>query len=137
MGDSNNDGSLMSSLHISSTIDQIKRYDLEDRTLEFAKSIRKFLKEIVYSIQNREDGKQLIRSSGSIGANYLEANECISRKDFQYRVKICKKEARETIYWLNLIDIEGSEKSEHDRNILIKECSELMKIFGAIIKNTN
>lgn len=59
-----------------------KKYDLEDRTLEFARSIRKFCKSLPKSIANNEDIKQLVRASGSVGANYIEANESISKKDF-------------------------------------------------------
>ena len=71
-----------------------KKYDLEDRTLDFAKEIRLFLKSIPKTMSNLEDAKQLIRSSGSIGANYIEANESLSKKDFLHRVKISRKEAK-------------------------------------------
>lgn len=76
----------------------MSRFDLEDRTLEFAKSIRNYTKSIKLTIQNTDDVKQLIRSSGSIGANYIEANEAISKKDFLHRLKISRKEAKETTY---------------------------------------
>ena len=59
-----------------------KQYDLEDRTLEFAKRVRKFVKRLRKTIANIEDGKQLIKASGSVGANYIEANESLSKKDF-------------------------------------------------------
>jgi four helix bundle protein len=78
-----------------------KKYDLEDRTLEFAKRVRAFVKNLRKTIGNIEDGKQLIRSSGSVGANYIEANESLSKKDFILRIKICRKEAKESRYWLN------------------------------------
>lgn len=67
-------------------------YDLEERTYQFANQVRKYTKELPVSISNREDGKQVVRSSGSIGANYIEANEALSKKDFQMRIKICRKE---------------------------------------------
>ena len=71
-----------------------KRYDLEDRTLEFARRIRTFVARLKNTPANMEDGKQLIKSSGSIVANYIEANEALSKKDFVMRMKICRKEAK-------------------------------------------
>jgi len=68
-----------------------KQYDLEDRTAEFAKNVRNFVKKLKWSIANNEDGKQVVRSSGSVGANYIEANEALSKKDFKMRIKICRK----------------------------------------------
>jgi len=81
-----------------------KQYDIEDRTLEFAKHVRNFVNKLGKTLANIEDGKQLIRSSGSVGANYIEANEALSKKDFVMRIKICRKEAKESRYWLRLID---------------------------------
>ena len=78
------------------------KYDLEERTYQFAKKIVLFSHKLPRTISNIEDGKQLIRSSGSVGANYIEANESLSKKDFVMRVKICRKEAKESIYWLSL-----------------------------------
>jgi four helix bundle protein len=111
-----------------------KQYDLEDRTLEFARNVRFFVKKLPKTIANIEDGKQLIKSSGSIGANYIEANEALSKKDFIMRIKICRKEAKETWYWLNLID--PQEDMESDRRDLIKESIELTNIFGAILRKS-
>jgi len=79
--------------------------------------------------------KQLIRSSSSVGANYTEANEALNKKDFVLRIKICRKEAKKTIYWLKLFVV--SESQEEVRKNLIQEATELMKIFGSIIKNQN
>lgn len=111
-----------------------KRFDLEDRTLQFAKDVRSFVKTTSSGIANREDGKQLVRSSGSIGANYLEANQSLSKKDFIMRIKIAKKEARETIYWLELIEAEEDSTEELLR--LQQEATELMNILGAIVRNS-
>lgn len=80
-----------------------KPYDLHERTFLFAKNVRFFVFEMEKSIINYDDCKQVIRSSESIGANYIEANENLSEKDFIYRLKICRKEAKETIYWLELL----------------------------------
>ena len=82
------------------------KYDLEERTFQFARRVRRFLKQIPKTVGNHEDGKQLIRASGSVGANYIEANESLSDKDFLFRVKICRKEAKESRYWLRLLDLE-------------------------------
>ena len=83
-----------------------KKYDLEDRTSKFAKDCRNFIKLAPKTISNIEDCKQLARSSGSQAANYIEANESLSRKDYFHRVRICRKEAKESRLWLRLIDIE-------------------------------
>lgn len=113
-----------------------KQYDLEERTFNFAKNVRLFVKTLPRTIGNIEDAKQLVRSSGSVGANYIEANESLSKKDFILRVKICKKEAKESRYWLRLIDINQLESQEKERFSLIKESEELMKIFGSIIEKS-
>ena len=113
-----------------------KQYDLEDRTLAFSKNVRSFVKKLPKTLSNLEDGKQLVRSSGSVGANYIEANEALSKKDFRMRIKICRKEAKESRYWLKLIDTESRRDLEKDRTELIREATELMNIFGAILRKT-
>ncbi len=117
-------------------IQNSKQYDLEGRTLEFAKQVRAFVKKIFRTIANIEDGKQLIRSSGSVGANYIEANEALSKKDFLMRVKISRKEAKESRFWLNLIDCNNNQELVKESELLIKEAQELMNIFGAIIRKS-
>ena len=109
------------------------QYDLEDRTLQFAKDVRVFVKRLNKSIANFEDSKQVVRSSGSVGANYIEANEALSKKDFLFRIKICRKEAKESRYWLRLLDLDGVEGLEDTREALLDEANQLMKIFGAIV----
>jgi len=69
-----------------------KQYDLEDRTFAFAKMVRAFEKKLPKCVANSEDGKQLVRASGSVDSNYIEANESLSKKDFIMRIKICRKE---------------------------------------------
>ena len=93
-----------------------KQYDLEDRTLKFAKDVRSFVKKLPKTIGNIEDGKQLIRASGSVGANYIEANESLSKKDFVMRIKISRKEAKESRYWLRLVDTNEDQEMESVRN---------------------
>ena len=112
-----------------------KPYDLEERTFTFAKMVRALAKKLPKTIANIEDGKQLLRASGSVGANYIEANESLSKKDFIMRIKICRKEAKESQYWLRLIDTDGLEQ-ETDRKHLTKEAAELMNIFGAILQKS-
>ena len=111
-----------------------KQYDLEERTLTFAKRARDFVKYLHKTIANIEDGKQLIRATGSVGANYIEANESLSKKDFVLRIKICHKEAKESRYWLKLVDIGDDSKLESQRKGLENEATELMNIFGAILR---
>jgi four helix bundle protein len=113
-----------------------KKYDLEDRALEFAKRIRRFVRNLQMDIPNREDAKQLVRSSGSIGANYIEANDRLSKKDFLFRIKLSRKEAKETKYWLNLIETFGVQDLEKERLELLQEANELMLILGAILRNS-
>jgi four helix bundle protein len=111
-----------------------KRFDLEDRTFAFAKRCRAFIKGLSKTIGNIEDARQLIRSSGSVGANYIEANEALSKKDFILRIKICRKEAKESRYWLRLL--EAADKVDAERDVLVQEAQELMNIFGAIIRKS-
>ncbi len=110
-----------------------KEYDLEERTLRFTKEVIGFISRLPKTLTNIEISKQLIRSAGSVGANYIEANESLSKKDFIMRIKICRKEAKESGYWLKLVDCENLE----DRDKLIRETEEFAKIFGTIIKNVN
>jgi len=104
--------------------------------LEFAKRTRKFVKNIPRNIANIEDGKQLIRSSGSIGANYIEANESLSKKDFVHRIKISRKEAKESRYWLRLLDLGRDSILNKERGLLLKEATELMMIFSSIMRKS-
>jgi len=116
-------------------IQNSKQYDLEDRTLSFAKRVIGFVNVLPKTLTNIEISKQLVRAAGSVGANYIEANESLSKKDFIMRVKICRKEAKETCYWLKLVNC--SEELAKEQSGLIQESTELMKIFGAILEKTN
>ena len=109
-----------------------KSYDLEERTFLFAQKCKNFVKLLPRTVCNIEYCKQLIRSSGSVGANYIEANESLSKKDFYMRIKICRKESKESTYWLRLVDY--SDIISEMRDILIQESIELTKIFGAILE---
>lgn len=109
-----------------------KKFDLEDRTLAFAEAVIKYINEVKKTLANVEIAKQVIRSSGSVGANYIEANEALSKKDFVYRIKLCRKEAKETGYWLKLLQGQDLNK----KNELVQEADELTRIFGAILTKT-
>ena len=109
-----------------------KHYDLEDRTYEFAKRCRDYVKRLPRTISNIEYGKQLIRSSGSQAANYIEANESLSKKDFGMRAKICRKEAKESKLWIKLTQPNTNDQPE--QMALIQEASELTKIFSSIVE---
>lgn len=111
-----------------------KLYDLEDRCLKFAKRVNDYVIRLPKTISNIENGKQLVRSGGSIGANYIEANESLSKKDFIMRAKISKKETKESRYWLHLTEPILDQSVE--KTSLIQETSELMKIFGAILEKS-
>lgn len=109
------------------------KYDLIQRTQRFAKNTRVLIKKLKTTIPNIEDSKQLARSSGSVAANYIEANDALSKKDFIYRLKVCRKETKESILFLSLLDINSNITLDNERIALIREATELMKIFGSII----
>ena len=111
-----------------------KPYDLEERTYLFAKRVRAFVKRLPRTICNIEDVKQLVRASGSVGANYIEANESLGKKDFLMHIKISRKEAKESRYFLRLIDTNAASDLERERDELVQESTELMNIFGSIIR---
>lgn len=111
-----------------------KQYDLEARTLTFAKNVRDYVKKLPRSISNLEYGKQLIRSSGSVAANYIEANESLGDKDFKMKIKISRKEAKESRLWIQLA--ESNNDNQTFKNKLTQEATELIRIFSAILINT-
>jgi four helix bundle protein len=121
---------------MSETEESSKRYDLDERTLRFAGDVRAFIKTLPRTVANDEDTRQLVRASGSVGANYIEANDSLSKKDFVMHIKISRKEAKESRYWLRLLDTEGRESSEETRGSLVREATELMNIFGAIVRKS-
>lgn len=115
-------------------MDNHRNFDLEERTFKFAKKTREFVNKLLKTTVNFEDGKQLVRSTGSVGANYIEANEALSKKDFLMKLKICRKEAKESRFWLNLIEVGDSKDLVCEQKNLIQESQEIMNIFGAIIR---
>ena len=111
-------------------------YDLEERTFQFAKAARFFVKTLPKTIANIKDDKQLLKSTGSVGANYREANESLGKKDFLMRIKICRKEAKESAYWLRLIYETNNLKKADEAKRLIQEATELKKIFSSILEKS-
>ncbi|MGD1945456.1 MAG: four helix bundle protein [Croceivirga sp.] len=112
-----------------------KVYDLEERTFLFSRSCRKLVEKLPRTISNIEDGKQLVRSSGSVGANYIEANEKLGDKDLVFRLKIARKEAKESKYWLRLLN-SLNDCFEKEIEDLIQEAEELRRILSSIINKT-
>ena len=113
--------------------DGAKPRDLEDRTFEFAQSVRAFVKELPRTISNSEVVRQLVRASGSVAANWIEADEALSKKDFLMRAKICRKEAKESRLFLRLVETGLTKNSIVTRDRLAAEARELTLIFASII----
>ena len=107
-------------------------YDLEKRTLEFAKAAIRLCQKLPATLINTELTKQLVRSAASVGANYREANEALGKKDFTHRMHITRKEAKETTYWLELIR-EVNPNLDVTIKVLDQESRELRNIFTCII----
>lgn len=112
------------------------KFDLEARTLIFAQKTRDFLRRHKKDFADMEYARQLIRSSASVGANHIEADEALSSKDFFMRIKICRKESKESIRWMQLIET-SNENESSEKNWLLGEARELLLIFNAIIKKAD
>lgn len=111
-----------------------KVYDLEERTALYGERVRNFCLKLPKNIVNNEYIPQLIRAGSSPGANYIEANECIGDKDFNMKIKTCRRESKESSYWLRLVVTDGSEEMEKERNDLRQEAKEFVLIFTSILK---
>src|SRR5437870_4286957 len=107
-------------------------YDLEDRTAKFGENTINFVKKLAYNSINKPLISQIVRSATSVGANYMEANQASSNKDFRNKIAICRKEANETKHWLRMVATANPEYKE-DCQLLWKEAQELVLIFGKII----
>jgi four helix bundle protein len=117
--------------------DNTNKYrELEERTARFAERCRDFVKNLPKSTSNLEYARQLIKSSGSQAANYIEANEALSKKDFLHRVRISRKETKESSLWLRLSEPGDSASLQKERANLSQEAEELRKIFNAIIEKS-
>jgi four helix bundle protein len=113
-----------------------KRRDLEERTFQFADAVRHFVEELPKTVANTEDVRQLVRASGSVAANWIAADEALSKKDFLMRAKICRKEAKESRLFLRLLDAGLAKNTASLRDSLAKEARELTLIFSAIISKS-
>ena len=112
------------------------KFDLEDRTSKFGKEIIQFCLTVRTTVISEPLIKQLVRSATSVGANYMEANGCDSKRDFKNKISICKKEAKETTHWLTMLSYVLPERKEELRK-LWKEAHELALIFSAITRRCN
>jgi four helix bundle protein len=110
-------------------------YNLEDRTAAFGEAVILFAKRIPVSPVNAPIIDQLVRSATSVGANYGEADDAESKKDFRHKIGICRKESKEAKHWLRMVAA-AEETLKDDARILYKEAMELNLIFGAIRRNT-
>jgi len=108
-------------------------HPLEERCHEFAKRVRKFCRRFKIDVANFEDIKQLVRASGSVGANYIEANENVGKGDLRYRIRVCRKESKESMHFLGLVELFENKQLEDERLILIDEASQLRKIFSSML----
>jgi four helix bundle protein len=111
-----------------------KIYDLEERTARFAERVRDFCLKLPKNVANAEYISQLLRASASPGANYIEANESIGDKDFKMKIKTCRRESKESGYFLRLVIIDASKEMENERIELRQEARELVLIFNSILK---
>jgi len=109
-------------------------HPLEERCHQFGKRVRGFCRKVKKDLVNFEDIKQVVRASGSVGANYIEANENVGRGDLKYRLKVCRKESKESIHFLGLIELFEDKELEQERDELIDEATQLIKIFSSMIK---
>ena len=116
--------------------DSGKPYDLEERTFLFAKEVRAFVKLLPRSISNEEDVRQLVRATGSVGANYIEANEALGKKDFLMRLRISRKECKESRYCRRLIEVGTDAEVSEKRESLVAEANEILKILSSIINKS-
>ena len=111
--------------------------ELEDRFFTYAKKVRDFCRHIKWDVINVEYVKQLIRASGSVGANYTEASDDLGKADERMKIRIARREAKESIYWLNLILTYDKDELEIERAALIDEGTQIRKILSAILIKLN
>jgi four helix bundle protein len=110
-------------------------FDLEERTSRFGKAIVLFCKKIPASTVNAVLVTQCVRSGTSIGANYGEANDAESRKDFRHKIGICRKESKETKHWIRMI-VAAEPQLREPAKPLWREAKELNLIFGKILRSS-
>lgn len=113
--------------------DREEKFDLEERTFRFALGVRKLVKAHAWRMEQRTDVTQLLRSSGSVAANYAEANNPVSSSDFSHRLKITKKEAAESRLWLRLLGETSDDSRKDTLRDLYREADALVRIFASIL----
>ena len=106
---------------------------LEERFFDFAKNTRDFCRKCKWDIINVEYIRQLIRSSSSVSANYIEASDDLGKADEKMKIKISRREAKESVHWLRLVLVYEDINMELHRNILIDEATQIKKILSAIL----
>ena len=114
---------------------QERKFDLEERTAKFGENIIRFCKSVPFNAVTRPLISQLVSSATSIGANYCEGDDAQTKKEFRYKMGLCRKESRETKYWLRMIAA-ASDKNVEQSRIHWQEAKELHLIFVAIIRNS-
>ena len=114
-------------------MERLFEHDLEERCYLFAKRVRVFCRRLISDTANIQDIRQLVRSSGSVGANYIEANENLGQGDLRYRIKVCRKESKESMHFLGLIEVFENIELEKEREVLFDEANQLRKIFSSML----
>ncbi len=109
-------------------------HPLEERCYQFAKRVRSFCRRLKKDVENLEDIRQLVKASGSVGANYIEANENVGPGDLRYRIRVSRKESKESMHFLGLVEVFDNKELETERTMLIDEAGQLRKIFSAMLK---
>jgi len=112
---------------------EMHKFDLEERTAAFGEQVVGFAKRIRVTPVNTPLISQLVRAATSVGANYCEANDCCSKKDFRHKISICRKEAKETKHWLRMVAA-SEDELRRDARKLWQEAKELNMIFSAILR---
>ena len=114
-----------------------KIYDLEERTALFAENVRDFCLKLPKNTVNTEYIPQLIRAGSSPGANYIEANESNGDKDFKMKIKTCRRESKESAYWLRLVITDGSIEQQNEKSYLRQEAKEFILILQPYSRRGN
>jgi four helix bundle protein len=119
---------------IKRSVDEERKFDLDERTFQFALAIRKLIGSYRWTREQWTDVDQVLRSSGSVASNYAEANNPVSSADFSFRLKICRKESGESRLWIRLLAGTSTDDRIPILRGLFKEADELTRIFNSILK---
>ena len=119
----------------SAEVASARDFDLEERTARFGEAVIAFTKKVPVNDVTRSLITQLVRAATSIGANYAEADDCDSKKDFRFKIGLCRREARETKHWVRMV-VASEPQLRDDARLIWQEAKELNLIFGAIRRRT-